>query len=251
LFDFNGKRVFVTGGARGIGAAAALLFRGRGAKVAVGARNAASIAAFRLRPGGEDITAIVGDIRDQTAARVVVGEAIAALGGLDVLVNSAGVFAEVPIEAVTQAHWDDMVDVNLAGTFFCSQAALPALRASGGNIVNVASDAGLVGYPQGAAYSAAKGGVVNLTRAMAVELARAVRVNCVCPGNVDTDMIRQAADASGDAAAYLDAARARAPTGRMSTPAEVAAAILYLASSEASSTTGAALPVDGGGTAGF
>jgi meso-butanediol dehydrogenase/(S,S)-butanediol dehydrogenase/diacetyl reductase len=251
MFDFTAKKVFVTGGARGIGAAAARAFHARGASVAIGAREAASFDAFGLPPGGGRIIPVAGDIRDQAGARRVVAAAIDALGGLDVLVNSAGVFAEVPVDAVTQGHWDEMLTVNLGGTFFCSQAALPALRAAGGNIVNVASDAGLVGYPRGAAYSAAKGGVVNLTRAMAVELAREVRVNCVCPGNVDTEMIRQAADRSGDAGAYLEAARHRAPNGRMATAAEVAAAILYLASSEAASTTGAALAVDGGGTAGF
>ena len=144
-------------------------------------------------------------------AHVVVAAAVDALGGLDVLVNSAGVFAELSIAEVTQEHWDDTLETNLAGTFFCSQAALPALKATAGSIVNVASDAGLIGYPNACAYSAAKGGVVNLTRAMAVELARCVRVNCVCPGNVETDMILNAAAASGDPKRYLDNPRARPP----------------------------------------
>lgn len=251
MFDFTNKRVLVTGGARGIGAATAHAFQARGALVAIGARNAASYEAFISRPGAARAWPAIGDLRDQAGARAVVAAAVAALGGLDVLVNSAGVFAEVPIAAVTQAYWDDTLAVNLGGTFFCSQAALPALIASGGNIVNVASDAGLIGYPLGTVYSAAKAGVVNLTRAMAVELARQVRVNCVCPGNVETDMLTEAAAASGDTAAYLTKARSRAPNGRMATPPEVAAAILYLASAEAASTTGAALVVDGGGTAGF
>jgi NAD(P)-dependent dehydrogenase (short-subunit alcohol dehydrogenase family) len=161
------------------------------------------------------------------------------------------VFAEIAIADVSQEHWDETLGINLSGTFFCAQAALPALEAAGGNIVNVASDAGLIGYPNGSAYSAAKGGVVNLTRAMAVELACRVRVNCVCPGNVETDMILNAAAASGDAQSYLERARSRAPWKRMAQPADVAGAILYLASDEARSTTGAALVVDGGGTAGF
>ena len=261
MFDFTGKRVFITGGARGIGAATALALRERGARVAVGARSAASCDAFAARAatvagaasdaGMSPILPIIGDIGDRAAAHTVLQAAIAALGGLDILVNSAGIFAEVAIADVTQEHWDETLRTNLGGTFFCSQAAIPALAESEGNIVNVASDAGLIGYPNGTAYSAAKGGVVNLTRAMAVELAGKVRVNCVCPGNVETDMILQAAAASGDPQGYLERARMRAPTRRMAKPEEVAAAILYLASAEAASTTGAALTVDGGGTAGF
>jgi NAD(P)-dependent dehydrogenase (short-subunit alcohol dehydrogenase family) len=243
--------VLVTGGARGIGAATVAAFHGRGARVAVGARSLESFQAFVARHGLRDALPAVGPIDDRAGAHAVIAAASAALGGLDVLVNSAGVFDEIPMAEVTQQHWDETIGVNLGGTFFCSQAALPALEASVGNIVNVASDAGIIGYPNGTAYSAAKGGVVNLTRAMAVELARRVRVNCVCPGNVETDMIRNAAAASGDADTYLAKARSRAPWQRMARPEEVAAAILYLASDEARFTTGAALVVDGGGVAGF
>jgi NAD(P)-dependent dehydrogenase (short-subunit alcohol dehydrogenase family) len=251
MFDFTDKRVLVTGGARGIGAATVLAFRARGARVAIGARGTQSFDAFTARHGSRDVYPAIGDISNRAAAHAVVADAITQLGGLDVLVNSAGVFAEVAVADVTQDHWDETLRTNLGGTFFCSQAALPALSASVGNIVNVASDAGLVGYPNGTAYCAAKGGVVNLTRALAVELAQSVRVNCVCPGNVETDMILNAAVASLDPARYLDQARNRAHTKRMATPQEVAAAILYFASSEAASTTGASLAVDGGGTAGF
>jgi meso-butanediol dehydrogenase/(S,S)-butanediol dehydrogenase/diacetyl reductase len=251
MLDFTDKRVLVTGGARGIGAATVMAFRARGARVAVGARSLSSFDDFVARFHAADVLPAVGDLRNREAAHGVVCAAIDGLGGLDVLVNSAGVFAEVAFGDVTQAHWDETIGINLGGTFFCAQAALPALAVSSGNIVNVASDAGVVGYPLGTAYSAAKGGVVNLTRALAVELAGRVRVNCVCPGNVETDMIFEAAAHSGDAERYLAKARARAPCKRMATPQEVAAAILYLASPEAAFTTGAALVVDGGGTAGF
>jgi NAD(P)-dependent dehydrogenase (short-subunit alcohol dehydrogenase family) len=251
MFDFTGRRVLVTGGARGIGSATVSAFHARGAKIAVGARSVASYEGFAARAGLSGIYPAIGDIGDRVGAQTVVAAAIESLGGLDILVNSAGVFAEVAIADVTQEHWNETIAINLGGTFFCSQAALPALTAAAGNIVNVASDAGLIGYPLGAAYSAAKGGVVNLTRAMAVELARRVRVNCVCPGNVETDMILEAAAASGDREGYLERARGRAHTKRMAKPEEVAAAILYLASGEAASTTGAALVVDGGGIAGF
>ena len=143
------------------------------------------------------------------------------------------------------------MNTNVAGTFFCSQAALPALKASRGNIVNVASDAGLIGYPLGAVYSASKAAVVNLTRAMVLELAQQIRINCVCPGNVDTDMIQQAADATGNAAAYIDNANNRSPMKRMARPEEVAAAMLYLASDAAGFVNGAILSIDGGGVCGL
>lgn len=248
---FAGKKVLVTGGARGIGAATVEAFLKEGARVAVGARSQGSFDTFVAAHRGADILPAVGEIGSQAKSRSVVQAAVAALGGLDVLVNSAGYFTEVPVEEIDQAHWDLTMETNVAGTFFCSQAALPALKASRGAIVNLASDAGLIGYPLGAAYSASKAAVVNLSRAMVLELAQSIRINCVCPGNVATDMIQQAADASGDAQAYLERANARSPMKRMASPAEVAAAILYLASPEAAFVNGAILSIDGGGVCGF
>lgn len=248
---FRDRKVLVTGGARGIGAAVVQAFRKEGAQVAVGARSVASFDAFRHRHSADDVVPAIGEIGDREPSSRIVLEAVRQLGGLDVLVNSAGVFEEVPFAEVTQAHWDLTLRVNAGGTFFCSQAALPALRECDGNIVNIASDAGLIGYPNGCAYSASKAAVVNLTRAMAVELARVIRVNCVCPGNVDTDMIQRAATAATDPQAYLQSARKRSPAQRMARPREVAAAVLYLASPEAGFTNGAILSVDGGGVCGF
>ncbi len=140
--------------------------------------------------------------------------------------------------------------MNLKGTYFCCRAALPHLRESGGNIVNVASDAGLLGLPGLAVYCASKGGVVLLTRALAGELAPKVRINCVCPGYVDTDMVRRDwIEKTRDPAATMAEVEAYAPMRRMAEPREIAAAILYLASEEAGFTTGTALSVDGGRTA--
>jgi meso-butanediol dehydrogenase/(S,S)-butanediol dehydrogenase/diacetyl reductase len=249
--DFNGKKVLVTGGARGIGEATVLAFREGGADVAVGARGQASFDAFVERNGGERCYPALGDVASRQGCFDVVSAAFEHLGGLDVLVNSAGVFSESPFEEITEAQWEETWRVNAGGVFFCSQAALPHLEKSGGSIVNVVSDAGLIGYPLASDYSAAKGGAANLTRALAVELAGRVRVNGVCPGNVDTDMIRASAEESGDAESYLEQARARAPMKRMARPEEVAAAICFLAGPEAGFITGALLPVDGGGTAGF
>ncbi|HEX9448074.1 MAG TPA: SDR family NAD(P)-dependent oxidoreductase [Dongiaceae bacterium] len=248
---FADRKVLVTGGARGIGAATALAFRDEGARIAIGARSIASYDAFIARHGADGFLPAIGRIGRRSNSTSMVLAAIGDLGGLDILVNSAGIFAERPIEAVDQEHWDETMEVNLAGTFFCIQAALPALsKAEDGVVINVVSDAGLMGYSKSPVYSAAKGGVANLTQALAIELARRVRVNGVCPGNVDTDMIQEAARASGDPAAYLKAADDYSPLKRMAKPAEVAAAILYLASPIAAAINGALLPIDGGGVCG-
>lgn len=247
---FQGKRILVTGGTGGIGAATARHFREAGARVAVGTRSRQRFDAMAATGDMHGMIPAVGRLDTKAACADVVGQAVEALGGLDILINAAGIFEEVAVADVDQAHWDAHMALNVGGTFFCAQAALPALRAAHGNIVNVASDAGMVGYLLGAAYSASKGAVVNLTRTLAMELAPDVRVNCVCPGNVDTRMIQRAADASADREHYLEAARARAPSGRMARPEEVAAAIAYLASDAAAFTNGAILPVDGGGICG-
>ena len=179
------------------------------------------------------------------------GTAYDALGGLDILVNSAGIVSARPIEDSDEAMWDAQLDVNLKGTFFCYRAALPELRKSNGNIVNIASDAGLMGFAGIAVYCASKAGVVNMTRAMALEIAPDVRVNCVCPGYVDTDMIRRDnIDKKEDPAAAEQTMIDYAPMKRIATPAEISQAVLYLASSEAGYVTGAALAIDGGVTAG-
>ena len=156
------------------------------------------------------------------------------------------------IEEIDEAFWDEMLAVNLKGTFFCIRWALAALRESKGNIVNVASDAGLMGdVGSGAVYCASKGGVVNMTRAMALELAPDVRVNSVCPGNVDTDMVRRDLIEQADDPVAAEREFAEyAPMKRIATPDEIATAILYLASDDARFVTGAAFQIDGGSTAG-
>ena len=244
--SFDGKRVLVTGGTRGIGAATVRRFLDAGAHVAIAGRSDASSDAWSDELRGTQAIAVTGDIGEPDACKKLVADAVDGLGGLDVLVNSAGVYEESPVAEIDEAHWTRAISVNLGGTFFCSQAALPALITSGGNIVNIASESGLVGYLNAAAYCAAKGGVVNLTKAMAWELAPAIRVNCVCPGNVDTDMMHNAGALTGDDVSFMEAAHAHAPMKRMARPDEIADAVLYFASDSASFTTGVAMPVDGG-----
>ncbi len=249
---FREKRVLVTGGSRGIGWAAVKAFHDAGAKVAVNGRTEESSAAGIERlGGGERLVAAPGDIGTVAGCEAAVGSAIDALGGLDVLVNSAGVGEDRSIEEGDEAFYDSMMNVNLKGTYFCCRAALPALRDSGGNIVNLASIAGLMGSAKMSVYCASKGGVILLTRALSAEFAPDIRVNCVCPGYVDTDMVRRDwIDKTDDPAATMrDEVAEFAPLRRIGTPEEIAAAILYLASDQAGFVTGEALTIDGGATA--
>jgi NAD(P)-dependent dehydrogenase (short-subunit alcohol dehydrogenase family) len=251
--DFAGRRILITGASRGIGRATAREFLARGARVAVNGRTEKSVAtAITELGGGENLVAAPGSVATVDGCELIVSTAIDALGGLDVLVNSAGVSIASTIEETDEAIWDETLDVNLKGTFFCVRAALPSLRKSGGAIVNLASLSGLQGSAEGSVYCASKGGVVNLTRAFAMELAPDIRVNCVCPGWVDTDMMRRDyVDLADDPAAAEREAMEEAPLKRVATPEEIAKAIAYLASNDARFITGVALPMDGGITAGF
>jgi NAD(P)-dependent dehydrogenase (short-subunit alcohol dehydrogenase family) len=251
--DLKDKRVLVTGGTRGIGRGAVKAFLDSGALVAINGRTTESTAkAIAEFGGGERLIAAPGDVATASGCEAIVRNAIKDLGDLDILVNSAGVARLGPIEDFDEAAWDQTLDVNLKGTFFCIRTALSALRDSKGNIINLASDAGLIGASYLVVYCASKGGVVNMTRAMALEFAPEVRVNCVCPGYVDTDMVRrdgieQASDPAASEQSLVD----EAPLKRIATPEEIASAIVYLASDDARFVTGAAFQIDGGTTAGW
>jgi len=248
---FDGKRVLITGSSRGIGQAAARVFHSLGAKVAINGRSAGSIAnGIAALGGGKRMIPALGDIATVKGCEEAVHYAVEGLGGLDVLVNSAGVGDARPLLDCDEAMWDQVLNVNLRGTFFCIRAAYPYLKASRGNVVNVGSDAGLIGEKKLSVYCASKGGVVNVTRALALELAPDVRVNCVCPGYVDTDMVRREIENAADPALAEAEVMSYMPLKRMAHPEEIGKAIAYLASDDAGFITGAAFSIDGGSTAG-
>ncbi|WBB80473.1 SDR family NAD(P)-dependent oxidoreductase [Micromonospora sp. WMMD882] len=238
--ELAGLTALVTGGGSGIGRATAALLAGRGARVAV----------LDVAPGGtpEPVAAFVGDIGDDASVRSAVAAALEHLGGLDILVNNAGVGALGTVEENTDEEWHRVLDVNVVGMVRVTRAVLPALRASsGGSIVNVCSIAATAGLPRRALYSASKGAVLALSRAMAADLVDAgIRVNCVNPGTVDTPWVGRLLDQADDPAGERAALAARQPTGRLVTVDEVAAAVAYLAGPGAGATTGAVLAVDGG-----
>ena len=254
--SFANKNILITGSTRGIGRATAEAFIGLGATVAINGSSQASIDTAvedmkRKAAGGTPAVAIAADISTVQGCETLIQTALAQLNGLDVLVNAAGVWSPRSIEDSDESFWSWMMDINLRGTFFCSRAALATLRQRRGNIVNIASDAGLKGLQHDSVYCAAKGAVVNMTRAMALELAPEVRVNCVCPGYVDTDMVRRDyLQKAADPERAEEEANAYAPLQRMAQAHEIAQAIVYLASEQAAYVTGSALQIDGGSTAG-
>jgi len=247
------KVALITGGTSGIGRATALLFAQEGARVAIAGRNEArgQEAVEEIERAGGTATFIRSDVRLAEECRRAVEETLRAFGRLDILFNNAGVFYPHTVPDSTEEEWDLTLDINLKGTYLMSRFALPTMIAQGsGVIVNNASGWGLVGGNEAAAYCASKGGVVLLTKAMAVDHSRqGIRVNCICPGDVDTPMLLEDARIRGMAwEAYL-ASAANRPMGRIGRPEEIAKAVLFLASDDASFMTGAALVVDGGGTA--
>ena len=244
----------ITGGTSGIGEATAVLFTKEGAKVAITGRNeerGMAVAAGIQKEGGLAIF-IRTDVRHFGECRRAVETVLARFGRLDILFNNAGVLYSHTALDCTEEEWDLQIDINLKGTFLMSKFALPAMIAQGsGVILNNSSGWGLVGGDKAVAYCASKGGVVLLTKAMAIDHGRqGIRVNCICPGDVDTPMLPGDARMRGQAWEDYLATCANRPMGRYATPDEIAKAALFLASDESSFVTGATLAVDGGGTAG-
>jgi NAD(P)-dependent dehydrogenase (short-subunit alcohol dehydrogenase family) len=250
----QGKVALVTGGASGIGRATALLFAREGAAVAVvdlDGRGAEAVAQAIVAAGGQAV-AISADVSQPEDCARAVQETVTAFGGLDILFNNAGIVRRASVVESSVEDWDRVIAVNLRSVFLMSRAALPVMIARGGGaIVNTGSGWGLKGGRQAAAYCASKGAVVNLTRAMALDHgAQNIRVNCVCPGDTDTPMLRHEARQLGQPEERFLAEAAERPLGRIGTPEEIARAVLFLVSDAASFVTGAVLAVDGGGVAG-
>jgi 2-keto-3-deoxy-L-fuconate dehydrogenase len=244
-FRLDGKNALVTGGASGIGEATCRALAGAGASVTIADVDHARAAALSAELPGSSVLTL--DITDESA----VAATFAALKRLDILVNNAGIGLVGNIEETELADFERLFDVNVTGMFLVSRAAMPKLLESRGCIVNIASVAGLVGVKRRFAYCATKGAVVALTRQMAVDYAGEMRVNCVCPGTVETPFVE----------GYLEKfhkhekdkvraeLHARQPVGRMGRPDEIAHLVLYLCAPEAEFVTGSAMTIDGGWTA--
>ncbi|MFT5433441.1 MAG: NAD(P)-dependent dehydrogenase (short-subunit alcohol dehydrogenase family) [Myxococcota bacterium] len=237
----DGRRILITGAASGIGAATARLFASHGARLALLDQNGENLNRVAGECGGY---AVVADVTDGAAVIAAVDRAADELGGLDGLVNSAGIAPAARFEATDEATWARTLDVNLTGPFRVCQAALGHLQAAeSATVVTISSAIGLTPIPNRAAYAASKSGVLALSKVMAMELAPSIRVNVVCPGPIDTPLVRNEFDDE-----TLATLPARHALNRLGQADEVAATILFLTSSESSFTTGAAITVDGGRT---
>jgi NAD(P)-dependent dehydrogenase (short-subunit alcohol dehydrogenase family) len=247
------KNAIVTGGAGGIGRATSLAFAAEGASVAVVDLNAeaAEAVAQEIREAGGTAVAIAADVSNEDDILRVVETANESFGGIDVVFNNAGIIRRTTAVETTVEEWDRVFGVNVRAIFLMCKHVVPIMKANGGgSIVNTGSGWGLKGGGQAISYCASKGAVVNMTRALAIDHGPdGIRVNSVNPGDVDTGMLRDEARQLGQDQTGFLAEAAERPLNRMGQPSEIAAAVVWLASDEASYVTGAALVVDGGGIA--
>lgn len=246
---FEQMAVAITGGGSGIGRAAALAFGALGARVAIGGLEADELQTTFSTLEGEGVAARAAplDVRKADDVSRFIKDAVSAFGRLDVVVNCAGTSAVGELADMSEEEWDLVFDTNVKGVFLVSRAATPHLVGTGGTVVNVASQLAFAAVGGFAAYCASKAAVVHLTRAMALELIpKGVRVNCVCPGATDTPLLRRAFPGGVGPQGTLDELASAHPIGRLARPEEIAEAIVFLASPQASFAVGASLIVDGG-----
>jgi NAD(P)-dependent dehydrogenase (short-subunit alcohol dehydrogenase family) len=224
-----------------------------GAAVAIADLDPAKgeMAVQAIQSNGGQALFIQTDVSVEDKVQAMIAGTLSHYGRLDILVNNAGIYMQGDVEKTSLSEWERILAVNLTGAFLCMKYAVPAMiRHGGGVIVNVASEAGLVGIKEQVAYNVSKAGLISLTRSSAVDLAeKGVRVNCVCPGTTDTPLVKAAVNRAPDPAAARRRLEEIRPLNRLGTPQEIASAILYLASDEAGYATGAILSIDGGYTA--
>ena len=248
------KVALITGGSSGIGLAIAERFLKEGAKVMIAGRSKERCdnTIIQLEAIASDaVDAVVADVSNWDAVQKMVEATVERFGKIDILVNNAGIYLDKRLEETTEEEWDLVININLKGVFLCSKAVYPHFKNQGsGNIVNISSESGVTGNPDEAAYCASKGGVTNLTRAMALDYAQEnIRVNAICPAVIHTPMLQREIDVQDDKKAYLKEMDDLHPIGRVGRPEEVAYAVLMVASDEASFITGTNIPVDGAVTA--
>ena len=241
------KTALITGASSGIGKAIALLFAREGARMALLARDVKALQAMAVPIQEREALSLAADVTRPEDCRRAVDKAVAHFGGLDILVNAAGIIGNGTIKNTSAAAWEQMMHVNLHAAFYMMQFAVPHLEKSLGNIVNVSSVTGLRAFPNVLAYCVSKAGLDQLTRCAALELAPAgVRVNAVNPGVVVTNLHRRSGMDEAKYAAFLEHSKTTHPLGRVGQPEDVAEAVLYLASNRAGWITGVTLSVDGG-----
>ena len=250
----HGQTALITGGASGIGRATAMLFAREGAAVAIAdlKEEAGKSAVQAVIQGGGKAIFVLADVTCAQDCHRTVQRTLEHFGGLHVLFNNAGIIRRASVTELEESDWDRVMNANVKSVFLMSKQVVPLMaKAGGGTIINMASGWGLVGGPRAAAYCAAKGAVVLLTKAMAIDHGpEKIRVNCICPGDTDTSMLRAEAQQLGQAEDGFLAQAADRPLRRIGRPEEIAQAVLYLASGASSFVTGTTLVVDGGGLAG-
>jgi NAD(P)-dependent dehydrogenase (short-subunit alcohol dehydrogenase family) len=245
--DFQGKVAIVTGATSGIGRACAIAFFRAGAQVGITGRRGQKLQKIASEMGKEDVEVIAGDITKPDDRRKIVEATIARFGGIDILVNSAGIIGNGTIENTTLDQWDEMLDINVRSVFHLTQLALPSLLKRKGSVVNISSVAGMRSFPNVLAYCVSKAAVDQLTRCASLELAsKGVRVNAVNPGVVLTNLHRASGMDETTYSKFLERSKDTHPIGRVGTPEEVASLVLFLASDQAGWITGVTCSIDGG-----